>query len=176
MPVFRCHVIKRRNGNNVLNKPRHGGLDHVLKILYGLVSLAIVFINILTIVGDLGLNQALIQKKNPDEEECNSVFYANLLFNLGLYLLIFFTAPLGAAFYEEPRLTGIIRVSALTLLISAVFSMHETIITKEMQFRKYFWATITGTILSSVIEYFSGSLVHFNSFISKNSFLVKYFD
>lgn len=118
---------------------------------YGLVSLAIVFINILTIVGDLGLNQALIQKKNPDEEECNSVFYANFLFNLGLYLLIFFTAPLGAAFYEEPRLTEIIRVSALTLLISAVFSMHETIITKEMQFKKYFWATITGTILSSVI-------------------------
>jgi len=118
---------------------------------YGLVSLSVVFINILTVVGDLGLNQAIIQKKEVDETECNSVYYTNLLFNIGLYLLIFFTAPLGAEFYKEPELTEIIRFSALSLVISGTFSMQFAQATKEMKFKKYFYATILGNIVSALI-------------------------
>ncbi len=121
---------------------------------YGLSSLSAIYIGIISIISDLGLTQAVIQKQNPDELDYNSVFYANLLMSIVVYLIIFFTAPFAASFYEEPRLTAILRVSSLTMPISAVFAMQSTIITKRMEFKKYFWATITGTIISSFVGIF----------------------
>ena len=118
---------------------------------YGLSSLSAIFISILTLVGDLGLGNALIQKQDADEVDFNSVYYINLLLNFTLYAIIFFAAPLGAKFYREPRLTAMIRVSALTLIIGALFSMQYTIIHKKMLFRKFFYSTIAGTIVSSFV-------------------------
>ncbi|MBO5505500.1 MAG: lipopolysaccharide biosynthesis protein [Clostridia bacterium] len=118
---------------------------------YGLSSLSAIFINILTLVGDLGLGNALIQKKETDELDYNSVYYINLALNFVLYAIIYFAAPLGAKFYREPRITAMIRVSALTLIIGALFSMQYTIIHKKMLFRKFFYSTIAGTIVSSFV-------------------------
>ncbi len=118
---------------------------------YGLASLSGIFISIMTLVGDLGLGNALIQKGDTDELDYNSVYYINLLLNFVLYAIIYFTAPLGAKFYHEPKITAMIRVSALTLIIGALFSMQYTIVYKKMQFKKFFFATITGTIVSSFV-------------------------
>lgn len=118
---------------------------------YGLSSLSAIYIGIISIISDLGLTQAVIQKKDADEIDYNSVFYVNLFMAVLVYFIIFFTAPFAAMFYEQPRLTAIIRVSSLTMPISALFSMQSTIITKRMEFKKYFWATITGTIISSFV-------------------------
>lgn len=118
---------------------------------YGLSSLSAIYIGIISIISDLGLTRALIQKKDADELDYSSVFYVNLTMSVLVYLIIFFTAPLASMFYKEPRLTAIIRVSSLTMPIGALFAMQSTIITKKMEFKKYFWATITGTIISSFV-------------------------
>lgn len=118
---------------------------------YGLSSLSGIFIGIISIIADLGLTQALIQKQNVDELDYNSVYYANLAMAFVVYAIIFFTAPLAAGFYRDDRITALIRVSSLTLPICSIFAMQSTIITKRMEFKKYFWATITGTIISSFV-------------------------
>ena len=54
-------------------------------------------------------------KKDADEVDFSSVFYLSLFVAGLLYIILFFTAPFIANFYEEPQLISVLRILALTL-------------------------------------------------------------
>ncbi len=119
--------------------------------MYGTIALVTVFTTILNVFVDSGLGSALIQKKDADDLDFSSVFYFNILVCCALYLLVFFAAPLIAQFYNDITLTPIIRVPSLTLVISGVKNVQQTYVSKTMQFRRFFFATLGGTIGAAVI-------------------------
>ncbi len=119
--------------------------------VYGVVALVTVFTAILQIFVNCGFSSALIQKKNPDSLDYSSVFYFNLLSCVVLYALLFGFAPLIAKFYEMPELTSIIRVMGITLLIGGINGMQHTYVSKNLMFKRFFFATLGGTIGAGVI-------------------------
>ena len=112
---------------------------------YGTVAIVAVIINILSVFVDSGLGNALIQKKDADDVDFSTVFYTNVLFCLVLYGLLFATAPLVSAFYREPQLTALIRVLGLTLVISGVKNVQQAYVSRNMLFKRFFFATLGGT-------------------------------
>lgn len=118
---------------------------------YGTIALVSVFTAILQVFVDSGMGNALIQKKDADDVDFSSVFYFNLTACLLLYLLLFFTAPLIARFYKDMTLTPVIRVLGITLLISGVKNIQQAYVGRNLQFRKFFFATLGGTIGAAVI-------------------------
>lgn len=118
---------------------------------YGTVALVVVFANIFQVFVDSGLGSALVQKKDADDLDFSSVFYFNLVWCLILYGIIFFIAPIIANFYDNPSLTAIIRVLCLTVVISGLKNVQQAYVSRTLQFKKFFWATLTGTILSAVV-------------------------
>lgn len=118
---------------------------------YGTIALVSVFTNILFTFVNCGLNGALIQKKDVDDLDYASVF----LFSLGmctvLYIGVFVTAPYIAQFYGRPELTTLTRVISLTFFISAFKSGQTAYATRRLLFKKYFFATLGGTLLSAVV-------------------------
>lgn len=119
--------------------------------VYGTIALVTVITAILQVFIDSGLGSSLIQKKNADDLDFSTVFYFNMAMCLGLYALMFFGAPLIAAFYEMPELTPIVRVLSLTLVISGVRGIQQSYVSKTMQFKRFFYSTLGGTILSAVV-------------------------
>lgn len=119
--------------------------------VYGTIALVTVFTQILHVFIDSGLATALIQKKDADDLDFSSVFYFNIAACTVLYLLLFFAAPLIAAFYEIPELTPIVRVLGLTLVISGVKNVQQAYVSRNMVFKKFFFATIGGTIGSAAV-------------------------
>ena len=87
---------------------------------YGTVALMTVFIGILGIFINCGLGSALIQKKNADNVDFSTVFYAQLVFCGIIYTGLFIAAPFIADFYKIPEMTSMIRVLSLTLVIAGV--------------------------------------------------------
>ena len=87
---------------------------------YGTIALLLVFINILNVFVDSGLGTALVQKKDADNVDFSTVFYANVCFCIVLYTIMFFFAPLIAKFYKNESLVSLIRVLSITILISGV--------------------------------------------------------
>ena len=87
---------------------------------YGTVALMNVFIVILTVFVKDGFNAALIQKKNADDLDFSTVFYAQAVLCLVMYTGLFFAAPLIASFYDDLAMTPMIRVLGLTLIIGGV--------------------------------------------------------
>lgn len=118
---------------------------------YGLIALVTVITSILNVFVDSGLGNALIQKKGADDLDFSSVFYFNLLFCILLYLLLFFLAPLIARFYNNIQLTQVIRVLGITLIISGIKNVQQAYVSKNLIFRKFFFATITGTVFAAII-------------------------
>lgn len=114
--------------------------------VYGTIALVTVFTTILNVFIDSGFGSALIQKKNADDLDFSTVFYFNLIMCSMLYIGLFLAAPLIAAFYRIPDLTPVIRVLGLTLIISGVKNVQQAYVSRTMQFKRFFFATLGGTI------------------------------
>lgn len=119
--------------------------------VYGEIALITVFTSILQVFIDSGFGSALIQKKNADDLDFSSVFYFNFVVCLVLYGCLFAVAPLIADFYHTPHLTPVIRVLSLTLIISGVRNVQQAYVSKNMIFKKFFFATIGATLGSAVV-------------------------
>lgn len=119
---------------------------------YGTVVLITVFITILQVFVDSGLGNALIQKKDADNLDFSTVFFTNIIFCSILYLGLFFSAPLISVFYNRPEMTSYIRVLGITLLISGIKNVQQAYVSRNMLFRKFFFATLGGTVTAAVVS------------------------
>lgn len=117
---------------------------------YGTIALITVFINILNVFVDSGLGSALIQKKDADNTDFSTVFYTNVIFCIALYILMFVISPFLAEFYSRPELVPIIRVLSITILVSGVKNIQQAYVSRTLQFRKFFFSTLAGTIIAAV--------------------------
>ena len=118
---------------------------------YGTVSLVTVFTTIMQVFVDSGLGNSLIQKKDADDLDFSSVFYFNIALCGALYGVMYLAAPVIARFYQMPELTAVVRVLSLVLVISGVKNIQQAYVSRHMQFRKFFFASLGGTISSAVI-------------------------
>lgn len=115
---------------------------------FGLIVLVTIFVSIAGVIAQSGFNTALIQKKNVDEVDLSSVFYLNFFIATILYIVLFITAPSIASFFDQPQLTLVLRLLSLTLFFSSFQSIQHTIIARNMQFKKLFFSSIGGVVLS----------------------------
>lgn len=118
---------------------------------YGAISLITVFTSILSVFINSGMGVALIQKIDADDLDYSSLFYFNMVMCLALYGVMFFCAPLIADFYNMPELTAYVRVISLTLVISGVKGIQQSYVSKNMLFKKFFFSTLGGTLVSAVV-------------------------
>lgn len=118
---------------------------------YGLVGLITVFLSIAQVFAQSGLGQALVQKKNADNIDFSTVLYYSIAFSIILYIILFICSPPLAAFYNAPELTAVIRVLSLTVIIGAINSVQQAYVQKTMQFKRFFFATLGGTLVSAVV-------------------------
>jgi O-antigen/teichoic acid export membrane protein len=119
--------------------------------VYGTVAIVTVLTSLLHVFIDSGLGTALIQKKNADDLDFSSVFFFNMAICILLYLGLFFSAPLVAAFYGISELTAIVRVLGITLIISGVKNVQQAYVSRNMLFKKFFFATLGGTIGAAIV-------------------------
>ena len=118
--------------------------------LYGTVALITVFTAILEIFVDSGMGNALIQKKDADDVDFSSVFYFNMVMCGVLYAGMYIAAPYIAQFYKNTELTSLIRVMSIVLIISGLKNVQQAYVSRTMQFKRFFFATLGGTIVSAV--------------------------
>ena len=119
--------------------------------VYGIVAIVTVFTAILNVFIDSGLGNALIQKKDADDLDFSSVFFFNMFMCVVLYLLLFAAAPFIANFYKMPLLTPVIRVMSLTVIISGIKNVQQAYVSKNLLFKRFFFATLGGTIGAAVL-------------------------
>lgn len=118
---------------------------------FGTMTIVNAVILILSVFTDSGLGNALIQKKEADDLDFSSVFYFNVCVGILLYGFLFFSAPIIAVFYSNDALTKLIRAAGVIVIISSIKNVQQAYVSRTMQFKKFFVATIGGTIISAIL-------------------------
>lgn len=118
---------------------------------YGVISIVMIFITFCDAIVSGGFGNAIVQKKDADELDVNTMLCCSVATSFLLYLIIFCAAPFIADFYEMDIICSILRVLGLRLLISGVNSIQRAWIQKRMLFKRFFISTSFGTIISAIV-------------------------
>lgn len=120
---------------------------------YGMVSVVMIFITIANVFVSDGFGSALIQKKDADALDFSTVLYFNIAFSIVLYLVLFISAPFIQRFYGEEYalITPVLRVLGLRLILSAINSVQQAYVSRNMIFRMFFLSTLLGTVVSAIV-------------------------
>lgn len=118
---------------------------------YGLISIVNVLITICNVFVSSGMGSALVQKKEISEKDYDTAFFISLLISMVAYLLLWLVAPYFAVFYQMDALTAVIRVMGLRLPLAAINTIQQAHVQREMTFKRFFIATLFGTVLSGFV-------------------------
>lgn len=118
---------------------------------FGIVALAGMFTVLTGIFIDCGMGTALVQKKNADNLDYCTLFWTQMAFSVIVYLTVFLLAPWFSILFHTPKLTAVIRVSALGMIFGTVGGIQNVIVTRRMDFKVYFYMTLIGSVASGGI-------------------------
>lgn len=118
---------------------------------YGIIAIVTVFISFLDAFVTGGFGSALIQKEDADDLDFNTICCFSIVFALILYVGLYFSAPFIASFYGMPQLQNVTKVMGFRVVISAINSVQHAYVQKKMIFRKFFFATLGGTLISALV-------------------------
>jgi O-antigen/teichoic acid export membrane protein len=118
---------------------------------FGLFAMATLGMELLSVFSGLWLGAAMIVRPDMDRRAQGTVL--TLLVGAGVLLALILAAlsPLLAAFFEEPRLAGILLALAAVLLISGVNWFYETLLQRELAFRRRFVCQVARTVAFSAV-------------------------
>ena len=119
---------------------------------FGVVALATLAIEYLSVLNDFGLATALIQRRDNLEEASNVVFTLNLIISISLSLLTYALAPQAALFFREPDLTPILRWLGFIFTINAFGSVHKARLQRDMHFGRKVIPELGNTIVKGLIS------------------------
>lgn len=125
---------------------------------YGIIAIVLVFVNICDVFVTGGVGASLIRKKNVDSLDYSSIFFFNFMVSCVIYLLLFLSAPFIADFYCMPILDPVLKVLGIKVPFSAYNVIQRAIVSRNIQFKKFFFATLSSTVISAIVGcYFAKS-------------------
>ena len=117
---------------------------------YGLMAISAVIISIVSNIAELGLGASIVQSQAISKDELAKLAGALLVLNLGLGMLVGLGAPLTDMLFGDPRLTDIVRVSALHFLFNAVATVPQSLAYREMKFKWLAFIDLASNLLAGL--------------------------
>jgi O-antigen/teichoic acid export membrane protein len=122
---------------------------------YGLMAMAGVFIFFLTLLNELGLGAALIQRQEIDETTLRQTFGMLWVINFSLFLILLLIAPLIGSFFHEQRVVPIIRLLSIQFIMMPFAIIPQSLLTREMNFKGIsiidFVSAIAGSLITLIL-------------------------
>ena len=118
---------------------------------YGVVALALVILNVLQTVNEVGFGAALMHKLDRDELDFSSVFMMNMVLGVSLYAILFFTAPWLERMFEVEGLATVTRWIGLNLIITSFVVVQRTKLFIAVDFKAMAKASLAGVIVSGLV-------------------------
>lgn len=118
---------------------------------FGLLAMIAIFLAIGTSLMESGFRQALIRQLNVESVDFDTAFYSNLVLGILSYLILYFCAPFIADFYEEQRLTLIIRVASISILIQSLQVIQVARLCRKLDFKTQLKASLPSNLISGSV-------------------------
>lgn len=113
---------------------------------FGLVGIAMVCIGTLDVFSRTGFDAALVQKKEEIKDSLDTAWIISVLRGFVLFLILFFSAPLIAGFFNNNRIIPILMVVAFSRIFDGFTNIGIVYFSKELEIRKNFLLRLGETI------------------------------
>jgi len=125
---------------------------------FGIIAMLMAMIGIASILFDIGLAGALIQRKRVLEIHYASVFYFNMAVGFSLTLLIFLFAPSIAEFYNNLALEKYLKSMSIIFTLIAFHTVQTVILKRDLNYKQLtklnFMASFSSGILGVTLALF----------------------
>lgn len=112
----------------------------VIRILkpsdYGLMAIAGMMIGFAAMFREMGLYSAMVQKRDITPRQIEQTFGFLIITNTAIYVVVFFCAPLLANFFEDPRLTTMIRILGVQFPLASIGVVQDAMLSRDMKFKR----------------------------------------
>ncbi len=116
---------------------------------FGLVSLTLTLLAVAHLAQESGLGAALIVHKRDLRRAAASVLVFSPFIGLAMYSAIFLLAPLLADAFHAPRLTSVLRVTALVVPLRGLAIMPQALLQRAMLFAPVAGMEIAGGVVQA---------------------------
>ena len=118
---------------------------------FGMIAMITIFTVIAVELQSSGFKTALANMEHPTDNDYNSVFWFNIVVSLGIYVILFFCAPLIARYYHQPALTPLCRYVFLSFVFSSFGLAQSAYLYKNLRTKQQAKAGMTAIIVSNII-------------------------
>lgn len=155
--------LKEKTANGLMWSGISNGAQQVLNLVfgiflarlfspsdYGMVGMLTIFSLIASSLQEGGFISGLNRLKTVTHNDYNAVFWFNTLCGLFIYVLLFFAAPLIAAWFRQPVLVPLSRLMFLSFVISALNTSLRAWLFRNMKVRETAIISMVALIVSGI--------------------------
>lgn len=118
---------------------------------FGLMGIALLTLATLKQFSNLGIDSALIQQNEDNVDKyLNTAWSIQVFRGIGIVVIAFVLAPYTAKFFSEPRATDIIRVIAVSPLLTGFQNPGVIYLRKDLEFHRQFVYKLSSTLVNII--------------------------
>lgn len=117
---------------------------------FGALALMLVFVLIGTVFAVSGFNTALVQVKDLDEADFDTVFWISCAVALTLWMALFVAAPAVSEAFSLPRMTNPLRAMGALFLLNSFYAVLTADVQRNLLFKRTFKAGLLALVAAGV--------------------------
>lgn len=118
---------------------------------FGLVAMAMIVVGLVDVLLDLGVASALIQKGNSDRHDFDSAWTMRAAQACCAGAILTVLAPYCADYYNDPRVTSVMRMVAVSIAIAGFENIGIVSYQKDMAFGLDFKFFVTKRVMTTFV-------------------------
>jgi|TARA_B110000967_G_scaffold119208_1_gene121934 O-antigen/teichoic acid export membrane protein len=115
---------------------------------FSVIGVIMVFIAISNVFVNFGFNDAIINKKKVTQLDYSTVFWANIILGLLVYIILYFSSPFVELFFDMYNLSYYIRLTGLSIIFSSFSSIHRAKLSRELDFKTISVVSLYAVVIS----------------------------
>ena len=118
---------------------------------FGVMGIALIVVGFIEIFAQVGIGPALIQKAEITDNHKRTAFVISMGLGILFFTFTYALAPILAKNYNSEDLTSVLRVIALSFIISGASVVPRSLLIKHMKFKSLFFSSTIAMILGNII-------------------------
>ena len=118
---------------------------------FGLMGMIMVVIGFAQVFADMGISNAIIHRRDTTRDQLSSLYWLNILAGVIVFFVVCASMPLVVGFYDEPRLAGLLYLTAVIFLITPLGQQFQILLQKNLKFDELAKIEIATAAINSAV-------------------------
>ena len=118
---------------------------------YGIVGFAGIIIGFLSRFSDMSVGSAVVRRPVLKANDLHTAFTLKLILSSAAFVVALLIAPFARHLFDHPAIGNVIRILALTFLVSTVGFVPQILLMREMNYRALVIPGVTGAAVQCVL-------------------------